>query len=55
VIVNPKLQELALLGAMACLGLGLAWGRDEGVLAAVFAAEAAWAVAEAFYLSKPSV
>jgi hypothetical protein len=55
VVVNPKLQELALLGALACLGLGFAWGRDEGVFAAVFALEAAWAVIEAFDLSKPSV
>jgi hypothetical protein len=53
-VVNPKLQELALLAALACLGLGLAWARDEGMFAAVFAGEAAWAVLEAVYLSKPS-
>jgi hypothetical protein len=53
--VNRKLQELALLAGLACFGLGLAWARDDGLFAAVFAVEAAWAVVEASYLSTPSV
>jgi hypothetical protein len=52
--MDSKLQELALLGVLACLGLGFAWAQDEGIFAAVFAAEAAWAAVEAAYLSTPS-
>jgi hypothetical protein len=52
--MDSKLQELALLGVLACLGLGFAWAQDEAIFAAVFAAEAAWAAVEAAYLSTPS-
>ena len=52
--MDSKLQELTLLGVLACLGVGLAWAQDESLFAAVFAAEAAWAAVEAAYLSTPS-
>jgi hypothetical protein len=50
--MDPRVRELAILGMLACFGLGLAWAYDEGMFAAVFAAEAAWAGIEAIYLSK---
>ena len=46
-----KIYELAVLGVLACAGLGFAWAEDEAIFVAVFAAEAAWAVVEAAYLS----
>jgi lipid-A-disaccharide synthase-like uncharacterized protein len=49
--IPGPLWELTLLSGLACLGLGLAWVQDDSVFAAVFAAEAAFAAAEALYLS----
>ena len=50
-VMNSKPQELALLAALACLGLGLALAQGEGTFAAVFAVEATAAVLGAVYLS----
>jgi hypothetical protein len=44
-----KILELAVLGVLACAGLGFAWAEDEAIFAVVFAAEAAWAAVEAAY------
>jgi hypothetical protein len=49
--MEAKIRELALLSALACVCLGFAWAYDEGMLAAVFAVEAAFAGIEAVYLS----
>ena len=49
--IDPKLQELAGLVVLACLGLGFAWAQDETMFAAVFATEAAWATVEVVELS----
>jgi hypothetical protein len=46
---NEKRGELAVLGLLACVGLGLASAHDEGMFAMVFAVEAAWAAAEAAF------
>jgi hypothetical protein len=47
---DRKVWELALLTMLACLGLGVASALDEGMFAAVFAVEVAWAGIEAAYL-----
>ena len=49
--MNGKIRELASLGVLACVCLGLAWAYDEGMFATVFAVEAVWAGIEAIYLS----
>jgi hypothetical protein len=49
--MDPRIRELALLAVLACLCLGATMALDEGMFAAVFAAEAAWAAVEAVYLS----
>jgi hypothetical protein len=47
--MNGKIRELAVLGLLACVGLGLASAHDEGMFAMVFAVEAAWAATEAAF------
>jgi len=44
-------RELALLAAMGCFGLLLAWTTENNLFAAVFAAEAAFAVVGTAYRS----
>jgi hypothetical protein len=44
-----KIQELAFLGVLAGVCLGLAWAYDEGMFATLFAVEAAWAATEAAF------
>jgi hypothetical protein len=41
--MNPRLREVALLMTLACVCVGVASALDEGIFAAVFAAEAGWA------------
>jgi hypothetical protein len=41
--MDPRVRELAVLMMLACVGVGFASALDEGIFAAVFAAEAAWA------------
>jgi hypothetical protein len=49
--VEAKIRELAFLTLIACLCLWLALARDDGLFAAVFAVEGAFAAIEAAYLS----
>jgi hypothetical protein len=46
IAMNGKIRELALLGVLACVCLGLAWAYDQGMFATLFAVEAAWAATE---------
>jgi hypothetical protein len=50
--LDAKVRELALLTALACLGLGLAWAYEADYFAMVFAAAAAFAGVEAVRTSK---
>jgi hypothetical protein len=45
--MDPRVRELVILSVLACVCLGFSWLYDEGMFAAVFAAEAAWAAVEA--------
>jgi hypothetical protein len=48
-LMNRKTLELTLISVVACLGLDLAWAREDIAFAGIFAAQATFALAAAIH------